>query len=102
MAVKLKKNKSKSDKSRSTWNSRKYVMTVTDFFHVQSEVPRVKSRQLFYKKKSLEGHLLWAFCQDLELQVALTGRKKPVWGPKKAAKNFFDANLHFEPHKIGF
>ena len=31
MAVKLKKNKSKSDKSRSTWNSRKYVMTVTDF-----------------------------------------------------------------------
>ena len=47
-------------------------------------------------------HLLWAFCQDLELQVALTGRKKPVWGPKKAAKNFFDANLHFEPHKIGF
>ena len=47
-------------------------------------------------------HLLWAFCQDLELQVAPTLRKKPVLGPKKAAKKFFDANLHFEPHKIGF
>ena len=33
-------------------------------------------------------HLLWAFCQDLELLVALTGRKKPVLGQKKAAKNF--------------
>ena len=47
-------------------------------------------------------HLLWAFCQNLELQVALTGRKKPVLGQKKAANNFFDANHHFEPHKIGF
>ena len=41
------------------------------------------------------------FCQDLELQAALTGRKKPVLGQKKAANNFFDAD-HFEPHKIGF
>ena len=42
--------KEKSDKSKSAWNSRKYVMTVTYFFHLQSEVPKVKSRQLFYKK----------------------------------------------------
>ena len=42
-------------------------------------------------------HLLRAFCQDL----ALTSRKKPVLGQKKAANNFFDAD-HFEPHKIGF
>ena len=42
------------------------------------------------------------FCQDLELQVALTGRKKPVLGQKKATNNFFDADHHFEPHKIGF
>ena len=42
------------------------------------------------------------FCQDLELQVALTGRKKPVLGQKKAANNFFDADHHFETHKIGF
>ena len=47
-------------------------------------------------------HLLWAFCQDLELQVALTGRKKPVLAQKKAANNFFDADHHFELHKIGF
>ena len=45
-----KKNKSKSDKSKSKWNSRKYVMTITDFFHLQSEVPRVKSRQFYYKE----------------------------------------------------
>ena len=42
------------------------------------------------------------FCQDLELQAALTGRKKPVLGQKKATNNFFDADHHFEPHKIGF
>ena len=42
------------------------------------------------------------FCQDLELQAALTGRKKPVLGQKKAANNFFDADHHFETHKIGF
>ena len=50
-------------------------------------------------------HLLWAFCQNLELQVALsdlTGRKKPVLGQKKVANNFFDADHHLEPHKIGF
>ena len=45
-------------------------------------------------------HLLRAFCQDLELQVALTGRIKPVLGQKKAANNFFDADHHFEPHII--
>ena len=39
-------------------------------------------------------HLLWVFCQDLELQVALTGRKKPVLGQKKATNNFFDADLN--------
>jgi hypothetical protein len=38
----------------------------------------------------------------LELQAALTGRKKPVLGQKKAANNFFDADHHFETHKIGF
>ena len=36
-------------------------------------------------RKSLEGpqflHSFWAFCQDLELQVALTVKKKPVLGP---------------------
>ena len=45
-------------------------------------------------------HLLWAFCQDFELQKALTSRKKPVLGPKKAANNFFDADHHFGPHKL--
>ena len=39
--------KEQSDKSKSIWNSRKYMMTVKDFFHVQSEVPKDKSRQLF-------------------------------------------------------
>ena len=34
--------------------------------------------------------------------MALTGRKKPVLGQKKAANNFFDADHHFETHKIGF
>ena len=33
-------------------------------------------------------HLIRAFCQELELQVA--------------ANKFFDADHHFEPHKIGF
>ena len=42
------------------------------------------------------------FCQDLELQAALTGRKNPVLGQKKAANNFFDADHHFESQKIGF
>jgi hypothetical protein len=36
----------------------------------------------------------FGICQDLELhlelQVALTGRKKPVLGQKKAANNFFE------------
>ena len=68
-------------------------MPGTDFFHVQFEFPRVKSRQLFYTENSVEGsqflHLLWAFCQDLELQVtlySLTGRKKPVLGEKKGCQ----------------
>ena len=34
--------------------------------------------------------------------MALTGRKKPTLGQKKAANNFFDADHHFEPHKIAF
>ena len=42
------------------------------------------------------------FCQDLELQAALTGRKKPVLGQKKSTNNFFNADHHFESHKIGF
>ena len=47
-------------------------------------------------------HLLRAFCQDLELQVALTGRKKPALGQKKATNNLFGAVHHFEPHKSVF
>jgi hypothetical protein len=60
--------KEKSDKSKSAWNSRKYVMTVTYFFHLQSEVPKVKSKQLFNKKfpeRPSVLHLILAFCQDL-------------------------------------
>ena len=34
--------------------------------------------------------------------MAVTGRKKPVLGQKKAANNFFDTDHHFEPHEIGF
>ena len=34
--------------------------------------------------------------------MALTGRKKPVLGQKKATNNFFDADHHFEPHKVEF
>ena len=34
--------------------------------------------------------------------MALTGRKQPVWGHDNADNNFFDADHHFEPHKIGF
>ena len=34
--------------------------------------------------------------------MALSGRKKPALGQKKATNNFFDADHHFEPHKIGF
>ena len=34
--------------------------------------------------------------------MALTGRKKPVLGQKKAANIFYHADHHFEPHKIGF
>ena len=85
MTVKLKKNKSKSDKSKSAWHSRKYVTTELNFFHIQFEVPTV-----ILQKYSLEGpqflHLLWVFCQDLELQAALTGRKKPVFGAKKGCQ----------------
>ena len=44
-------------------------------------------------------HLLWTFCYDLELQVALTDRGKAVLCQKKAANNFFEADNHFEPHK---
>ena len=47
-------------------------------------------------------HLLRAFCQDLELQVALTSRKKPILDQKMSANNYFDADHNFEPHKIGF
>jgi hypothetical protein len=43
----------------------------------------------------------FGICQDLEVEVALTGRKKPVLCQKKAAVNFFDADHHLEPHKIG-
>ena len=38
----------------------------------------------------------------MELQVALTGRKKVVLDQKKAANNFFDGDHHFKTHKIGF
>ena len=34
--------------------------------------------------------------------MALTGRKKPALGQKKAINNFFDADHHFELHEIGF
>ena len=34
--------------------------------------------------------------------MAQKGRKKPVLGQKKAANNFFNADHHFESHKIGF
>jgi hypothetical protein len=47
VTVKLKKNKSKSDKSKSAWHSRKYVTTELNFFHIEFEVPRVK----FFTKK---------------------------------------------------
>ena len=78
-------------------------MPRTDFFHVQFEVPRVKSRQIFYKKilwKGLRFFFTFTFgiCQDLKLQVALTCRKKPVLGQKKVANNFLDADHHFEQH----
>ena len=90
---------------KSTRIKKKVVMPGTDFFHVQFEFPRVKSRQLFYTENSVEGsqflHLLWAFCQDLELQVTLKVRKEPVLGQKKLPRTF-DTNHHFEPHKIGF
>ena len=55
VTVELKKNKSKSDKCKSTWLSRKYVVTELSFFNIQFEVPRVKSRQLFYKKTLWKG-----------------------------------------------
>ena len=58
---------------------------------------------MFLPKISMEGpqllHLLWTFCYDLELQVALTDRGKAVLCQKKAANNFFEADNHFEPHK---
>ncbi len=96
----------KSEKSKSAWLSWKYVTNKLNFFHIQFEVPRVKSRQFFFFFYSLEEpqflNLLWAFCQDLELQVAVTGRKKTALGQKKAANNFFDVNHHFESHKMGF
>ena len=41
--------KEKSDKSKSTRLSRKFVMIGTELFCLQSEVPRVKSRQSFYQ-----------------------------------------------------
>ena len=60
------------------------------FFHLDNHCTR--------KQNSVEGlQFLHLICQDLELQVALTGRKKPVLG-----QNFFYADHHFEPHKIGF
>ena len=79
----------------------------TDFFHLYNglRTPNEGINQRYLKKwadvtKFL--HVLWVFRQDLELQAALTGRKKPVLGQKKAANNFFDADHHFETHKIGF
>jgi hypothetical protein len=50
------------------------------FFCIQFEVTTVKSKQLFYKKKFYISFL--SFCQDLELQVALTDRKKMYWFQK--------------------
>ena len=47
---------------------------------------------ILQKKKLQEGppflHLLWAFCQDLEFQVALTGRKKDNLDQKKPERVF--------------
>ena len=81
-------------------------MTGTDFFFVDN----LKSQELNldnYFTRKLCGRdlpLLRAFCQDLGLQVAPTGRRKPVLiiQSKKTANNFFDADHHFEPHKIRF
>ena len=47
-------------------------------------------------------HLFWASCQDLELVVALTDRKKAVFCQKKRVPISFCADHHFNPHKIGF
>ena len=69
-------------------------MCVTDFF-IQFEDASVKT---ILPKISEEGlqflYLLWAFFQDLQLQVPLTGKKKHVLGQKKATNNFFDADHH--------
>ena len=51
----LRKTNSKATKVKvHTRLPRKYVMTELNFFHVQFEVPRVKSRQ-YSKKNSVEG-----------------------------------------------
>ena len=78
-------------------------MIGTELFCLQSEVPRVKSRQLFYKKNLWKGLSFFIYLGHfLRIWNCRTGRKKPVLGQKKATNNFFDADHHFEPHKIGF
>ena len=55
----------------------------------------------YFTRKVCERASVFTFIldsQDLELQVALTGRKKPVLGQKKVANNFLDADHHFEQH----
>ena len=47
-------------------------------------------------------HLLRVFCQNLELQVALTCRKSLFWVKRRLHITFFNADHHFEAHKIGF
>ena len=96
----------KSDESKSAWHSRKYVKTELNFFHIQFEVPRVKSRQLFQKKitwKGLSFYIYFGpFVSIWNFKWLKQAEKSLFWVKKKAANNFFYANHHFEPHKIGF
>ena len=98
--------KEQSDKSESTRLSRKFVMSRTDFFFMYN----LKSQelnlyvQLFYKKilgKGLSFYIYFVHFVRI-WNFKWPGKKKTVLGQKKAANYFFDADHHFEKHKIWF
>ena len=78
----------KSDKSKNAWHSRKYVTTELNFFHLQFEVPRVKSRQLFYKNQEVFNNLKRIGKIELPEFEAIMGSEKQFFYRNKMEFSF--------------
>ena len=97
MAVKLKKKKSKRDKSKSTWNSKK-IDDLKRFFSRKGKSKELNLDNYFTKNpwKGLSFFIYFGhFVRIWNFRVALKGRKKPVLGPNKIESQSQTASYSF-------